>query len=220
MKEEDVARYLTEHPDFFESHAHLLLDVQIPHPHGGRAISIGERQALALREKIKILESKLAEVIQFGEENDAISEKVHRITLALVMARSLETLLHSTHFNLREDFAVPHTGIRLWGDIPEHPGLAEFAPVSNELRVFAENLTHPYCGPHPMHETASWFGEDGDRLRSFAMVALRAEKAFGLLVLASEDPQRFYPEMGTIYLKRLGELISSALMRHLHEAKG
>jgi len=27
--------------------------------------------------------------------------------------------------------------------------------------------------------------------------------------------QRFYPEMGTLYLKRLGELVSSALLRYL-----
>ena len=36
-----------------------------------------------------------------------------------------------------------------------------------------------------------------------------------MLALASEDPQRFYPEMGTLYLKRLGELVSTALRRYL-----
>jgi hypothetical protein len=47
------------------------------------------------------------------------------------------------------------------------------------------------------------------------MVALRGENAFGLLVMASEDAQRFYPEMGTLYLKRIGELVSVALLRYL-----
>ena len=37
----------------------------------------------------------------------------------------------------------------------------------------------------------------------------------GLLTLASEDPQRFYPEMGTMYLKRLGDSVSAALGRSL-----
>jgi uncharacterized protein YigA (DUF484 family) len=32
-----------------------------------------------------------------------------------------------------------------------------------------------------------------------------------LLLLASEDPQRFYSGMGTLFLERLGELISAAL---------
>jgi uncharacterized protein YigA (DUF484 family) len=44
---------------------------------------------------------------------------------------------------------------------------------------------------------------------------LRDGVAFGLLALASEDAQRFYPEMGTLYLKRLGDLVSAAVARHL-----
>jgi len=33
------------------------------------------------------------------------------------------------------------------------------------------------------------------------------------VALASEDPRRFYPEMGTLYLARIGELLSHALAR-------
>ena len=36
---------------------------------------------------------------------------------------------------------------------------------------------------------------------------------FGVVALASEDPKRFYPEMGTLYLQRIGELLSHALWR-------
>ena len=81
--------------------------------------------------------------------------------------------------------------------------------------MYAEGLPHPSCGPNALYETDTWFGEDGGRLKSFAMVALRTSRTFGLLVLASEDPERFYPGMGTLYLKRLGELISVALDRYL-----
>lgn len=217
MKSEDVAEYLKTHPEFFAENGPLLADISLPHPHGDRAISIGERQLLALREKIRLLESRLVELIQFGEENDAIGDRVHRVSLALLTARNLDALLHAIYFNLREDFAVPHVLLRLWGGTPANPDTAEFSPVSNELRGFTENLAHPYCGPHAVYETGSLFGEDSERLASFAMVALRAEQTFGLLVLASEDPERFYPEMGTLYLKRLGELVSVALMRHLNE---
>ena len=51
--------------------------------------------------------------------------------------------------------------------------------------------------------------------KSFAMVALRTTHTFGMLVLASEDAGRFYQGMGTLYLKRLGELVSVALDRAL-----
>jgi uncharacterized protein YigA (DUF484 family) len=66
-----------------------------------------------------------------------------------------------------------------------------------------------------MFETAAWFGEAAGMLKSFAYIALRTDRVFGLLALASEDPQRFYPDMGTLYLRRVGELISTSLVRFL-----
>jgi len=60
---EQVAEFLKQNPGFFESHVEVLMNLQIPHPHGGRAVSIGERQLVAAREKAKMLEEKLREMI-------------------------------------------------------------------------------------------------------------------------------------------------------------
>ena len=59
MKDDDVARYLRENPGFFENYADMLAEITVPHPHGGRAISLSDRQMLGLREKSKALESRL-----------------------------------------------------------------------------------------------------------------------------------------------------------------
>jgi len=214
MRPEDVARYLQDHPEFFEDHAEVLSEIQVPHPHGGRAIPLSERQIVSLREKTKVLEAKLRELVQYGEENDALGEKVHRAALEVIKAPHLEAMLRAIYYNLREDFAVPHVSIRLWSDA-EHPPLAELGPASQEARVFAESLHHPYCSGKPMFETGLWFGEVETILKSFAYVPLRGDKVFGLLILAAEDPQRFYPEMGTLYLERLGELVSTGFGRFL-----
>lgn len=214
MKPEDVANYLQQHPDFFEQYADTLAEIYLPHPHGGRAISISERQILTLRERSKQLEAKLREIIQFGEANDAIGEKMHRLTLALLGARDIGGVLNAIYLNLREDFAVPHVVLRVWRS-DGRADLPEFAVVSNAAREFAASLTHPYCCAHAMADTANLFGEAGPHLRSFSYLPLRDDEVFGLLVLASEDPQRFYPEMGTLYLKRLGELVAAAIARHL-----
>lgn len=219
MKAEEVVRYLQDNQGFFEDYAELLAQIYIPHPHGGRAIPIAERQILTLREKSKMLEGKLAELIQFGEENDAIGEKMHRLCLALLPAGDLDSLLRSLYYNLREDFAVPHAALRVWGADPGATAgnVAEFAPVSDELRRYAQSLEHPFCGGDANPEVLSWFGESAEQLHSIACVPLRdnAKSCIGMLALASEDPKRFYPEMGTLYLKRLGELLSAALDRYL-----
>ena len=215
MKAEEVIRYLQDNPGFFEGYAEVLAQIYIPHPHGGRAIPIAERQILTLRDKSRMLEGKLAELIEFGEENDAIGEKMHRLCLALISARDMQGMLQALYYNLREDFAVPHAVVRIWGASPGAPECPEFTPVSDELRQYAASLEHPYCGPGANAEVASWFGETAAQLRSFACTPLRdaGNACVGMLALASEDPARFYPEMGTLYLKRLGELASAALQR-------
>ncbi len=218
MNADEVVRYLQDHPGFFEDYAELLAQIYIPHPYGGRAIPIAERQILTLREKSKMLERKLAELIQFGEENDAISEKMHRLCLALIATGDRHGMLQALYYNLREDFAVPHAMVRIWraGAGTVAAGGPEFTPVSDELHQYAAALEHPFCGPSGKVEVAAWFGEAASQVRSVACIPLRdATKAcFGMLALASEDILRFYPEMGTLYLKRLGELASAALERY------
>jgi hypothetical protein len=167
-----------------------------------------------LRERIRTLEQKLAELITFGEENDAISERMHRATLAMIAAPGIDDLLGTFYFHLREDFAVPHIALRIWGT-NNASEREEFAEVSEEVFAFTDSLTSPYCAQHPMFESADWFADAQPPLQSFAYVKLAGERFNGLMVLASEDAERFYPEMGTLYLQRLGDIASAAIARYL-----
>src|SRR5947207_11417336 len=207
-----VALYLKENPQFFEQYADVVADIFVPHPHGGHAIPIAERQIVALREKNTELENRLREMIRFGGENDQISERLHRSTLALIAAPDLETTLAVLYHSLKEDFGVPQVAARLWGKVPEQSYLPELAATSTEIREYANQLGQPYCGPVAAFESREWF-EDGDVLQSFAFLPLRTAHTFGLLALGSPDAQRFHPGMGTMYQTRLAELASVATAR-------
>lgn len=214
ISSDQVASFLREHPHFFEEYAPLIADIQLPHPHGGRTISISERQILTLREKNKLLEGKLAELIEFGEENDAIGEKVHRFCLALIECDGLDQLVDAVYSNLEDEFDVPHVAMRLWGRAPDRDDRTEFARVPEEVQKLVASMAAPVCGPHAVYELAAWFA-DAASLKSFALVPLKHSELRGLLVLASEDAKRFYPEMGTIFLKRIGELVSASVAARL-----
>lgn len=214
----DVAQYLKDHPEFFNQYADLLAQITIPDPHGGRAVSITERQIVGLRDQVRKLESKLAELIRFGEENDILSSKTHRLDVALAGAADAASVLRLIYEHLGDDFAVPHVAVRLWdmGYAGSDPNGPEFTPMSVAAHEFAATLQRPYCGAGGGPDVVGWFGEAGEHVRSLALVALRHGNAtFGLLALGSEDPQRFYPEMGTLYLERIGEMASTALARTL-----
>lgn len=212
MNAEDVARYLRAHPDFLNEHHELFAELTVPHPrHGGQAISLAERQLHALRDKIRLLEVKLAELIRFGEENDDISSKVHRLSVTLLRAGSAASVRQAVLSSLQDDFAVPYVGLELWA-VAAQP---DDCGVSEAARRHVDSLRHPYCGAPESIEMASWFGEAAAHVRSLALMPLRSQGAcFGLLALGSAEPERFYPEMGTLYLNRIGELVAAALAAH------
>lgn len=215
LNEQAIAEFLTRHPNFFNDYPTLLAELHIPHPHGTHAVSMSERQLIAMRDKVQMLENKLAELIQFGEENDGISEKLHALTLALLTAKTPDDVVGALKLHLREGFAVPHHALRAW--TLADSGAAELgAPVADDARKRVAEMAHPVCGTLAVPEASDWFGEVSPHLRAFACIPLRtgpsAETA-GLLVLASEEAKRFYPGMGTLYLERLGQLVAAALAR-------
>jgi uncharacterized protein len=201
MDANEVAKFLKANPQFFDQHPQLLESIYVPHPHGGRAIPLTERQIVSLRDKVRVLEGKLGEFVRFGEDNDAIGEKVHRLTLALVGAKDAPAATQALHFHLREDFSVPHVALKLW----------THDDVSPELRDKADSMGAPQCGAAAGSPFLGWFGEAADHVRSIALIPLGQTRTLGLLALGSEDPQRFFAEMGTLYLRRIGELTAGAL---------
>jgi uncharacterized protein YigA (DUF484 family) len=160
-----------------------------------------------------MLEGKLRELVQFGELNDTISERVHRMTLVLLAARDLPSLLDSLYKNMHGDFEVQSVALRLWvdGTAQDRP---EFTDITEEARIFAETLTDPYFSDRPMFDSWAWFEGGADVVRSLVYLPLRAERAFGLMVMGSDDRDRFSPDQGTLYLTRLGEIVSMALNRY------
>jgi uncharacterized protein YigA (DUF484 family) len=218
MNDDDVARYLLENPVFFDDHPELLNQIRLPNPHGGQAIALSDRQVQTLREENKALKAKLHELVQFGEENDAITSKMHSLAAALLPVASIPELLAALHAGLREGMSVPHTALRVWGGRPyagEGADREEFAAVSDELKAYASGLSRPYCGPSGNPEAANWFGEAASHVRSVAHMPLREGDGtcIGMLALGSEDVLRFYPDMGVVYLQRLGELAGASLRR-------
>lgn len=213
LTHDQVAQFLRDNPEFFSHYGDLLTQINVPHPHSGQAISIGERQVMLLRDRARNLENKLKEFIQFAEENDAIGEKMHSLALGLMRAKTLPAALQSLYLNLTENFAIPHVTVRVWGGASQD--LPEFAPVSEDIRILKGSLAQPQCGHAAPEEVRGWFGETGAHLQSFALTPLKEEGVDGMLVLASEDPKRFYPEMGTLYLTWLGQLTAGAISRFL-----
>jgi hypothetical protein len=218
ITEDDIANYLANTPGFFERHAELLAAVQLTSPHGQRAVSLQERQMEMLRDKIKGLEFRIIEMIRHGQENVAIADRLHKWTRATLLAAAPSQLPGVLVDELKHQFLIPQAGLRLWGVAEAYQGQPFAAPVSDDLKAFANSLTLPYCGINSGFEAARWL-DDGAAVTSVALVPLRHgggdANVFGLLVLGSPDPTRYSADMGTEFLVRIGEIASAALARLL-----
>ena len=215
ITEGDIAQFLARTPDFFERHAELLASVQLSSGHGNRAISLSERQASLLREKIKALETRVAEMIGHGQDNLVIAGKMQSWTRRLLQTAQARDLPGAIVESLAAELQISQAAIRLWGVDPAHAGEGFALDVSDDVRSFAASLSAPYCGVNPGIEAARWL-PDAAQARSMALIALRTglgAPVSGLLVLASPDAQRFHSGMGTEFLERLGELAGAALSR-------
>jgi len=215
MQDDDIANYLAGHPDFFDQHPELLTALQLPHPQNGQAISLVERQSLMLRERIKTLEGRVADMVRNAQENDAISARLVAWTRALLLESEPAALPQTLVSSMKEVFSVPHCALRLWSVQPAYADLPCARPVTPDTVSLADSMRVPFCGSNVGFEAAGWF-DDGGGVQSLAMLPLRVgadAKSFGLLVLGSADKDRFHITMGTAFLERIAELASAALAR-------
>jgi uncharacterized protein YigA (DUF484 family) len=215
ITEDDIADFLLNTPDFFGRHAELLSAVLLTSPHGNRAVSLQERQAEMLREKIRILERRVMDMIRHGNENVIIADRLQRWARCLFLADSPQALPRVMVEGLQTEFMVPQVAIKMWG-VAEAYAAEPFAQgVSADVKSLASSLMAPYCGANAGFEAVGWL-PDPATVASVALIALRensASQAFGLMVLASPDSQRFHAGMGTDFLERMAELGGAALSR-------
>ncbi|NRT54505.1 DUF484 family protein [Sphaerotilus uruguayifluvii] len=217
LSEDDIASYLVQTPGFFERHAELLANVELANPHGQRAVSLQQRQMEMLRERIHGLERRIMEMIRHGQENAALSDRLHQWIRGLMLVSDPRDLPELLVIDLQEQFRIPQAAIRLWDVAPAFAAEPVAQAVGAEMRRFASSLATPYCGSHTTLEAVQWLQQPAT-VASLALLPLRrstTSPAFGLLVLGSPDPTRYAPEMGTDFLVRIGELASAAVTRLL-----
>ncbi len=222
ITEDDIANFLVNTPDFFNRHAELLAAVRLASPHGQRAVSLQERQAEMLREKIRALELRMMELMRHGTDNEVLMERQHRWVKTLLMTTNARDLPHTIADQIQHDFMVPQVAIKVW-DVIDTFQIEPFAVgVSQAVKEFAATLDVPYVGLNTDIDAVQWLVEPS-AAKSVALIPLRATRledtphsaatapVIGLLVLASPDAQRYHAGMGTAFIERLGDLASAAL---------
>jgi uncharacterized protein YigA (DUF484 family) len=222
LSDTEVSDYLQTYPDFFERNGLLLAKLRLPHlRESGATVSLVERQVEVLRDRSQTLERKLKELVDVARANDALADRIHRLSQRLIRARDLTATIAAIETSLREDFDAMHSVLVLF--LPEaaalegHPGRFVRAgdAGSAEVKSFETLLQSgkPRCGQIRDSQRDYLFGKDTIEIGSVALTPIGPKGSIGLLAIGASDSGRFHPTMSTEFLSRIGELVAYALTR-------
>jgi uncharacterized protein len=222
LSDDTVESFLLSDPNFFERNAQLLANLHLPSPHGNGTISLIQRQQIAQRDKIRATEIIMAEMMEYGRENDITSQKIHDLSLALLANASSGNLANILEQSIKQAFSLAHISLHVWDSTQEELSNSPFFyPITKEFTQWMTSLTTPY---HGKKNTAVEILIDqsilNDQLKSFALIPLFNKNSseypvYGAIILASNDQEQFHNDSGKLFLTRIGELISAALLQNL-----
>ena len=210
----EVAAWLRRHPAFLQQFPDLALTLMVPRDNGPTA-SLASYQLDILREKNRELAKRLHELFANAQENERLAVRTHQLTLALLKQDSAADTLRAMAAALAEDFhgdLVRIVGFRAVEELAEADWFQHVAADSPRLAGFQDILKagEPVCGRLHPDKNALLYGMRAEDVQSSALLAL---PAVGLVAVGSRDPNRFFPGMGTLFLRLMGEALAAGLQR-------
>lgn len=214
LNAQEVASYLRRHPDFLAQFPDLALNLTMPRE-AGEATSLLSYQIDVLRDKNRELSRRLHELFRNAEDNERLAVRTHQLALGLMRASSAAGSLRAMAASLQEDFGSELIRIMLFKPVA---GIGE----TDWLRVRASNQAdwapfrdllagdEPLCGRVHKDKLECLFAEKAELVQSVALLPLAGR---GMLAIATHDPHRFFPGMGTLFLRLMAEALVAALAR-------
>ena len=211
----EVAAWLRRHPKFLQQFPDLAISMVVPREEGPAA-SLASYQLEILRDKNRELTRRLQELFGNAQENERLAVRTHQLTLALLKQSSAADTLRAMVATLSEDFQGDLVRIVLFepvAGLDDVDWLQVIARDAKTLAPFRDCLAdgEPLCGRLQPEKNALLYAMREEDMQSSALLPLPGT---GLLAIGSREPNRFYPGMGTLFLRMMGESLEVALARY------
>jgi hypothetical protein len=210
----EVAAWLRRHPTFLLQFPDLALSLVIPRE-SGPAASLASYQLEVLRDKNRELTRRLHELFGNAQENERLAMRTHQLTLALMRQTSAADTLRAMAAAMAEDFhgdLVRIVAFQPYAGLDEADWLQVIASDSPSLAGFHDLLAQgePVCGRLHPDKNALLYGLRAEDVQSSALLVL---PHVGLVAVGSFGPNRFFPGMGSLFLRMMGDALAAALRR-------
>lgn len=195
----EVRNYLLSHPDFFSKHIDLIEKLKISHPIKG-SVSLVEMQSEQLRKRIKQLTQKLNQLINVAKQNEKIYRVYVALNLRLMTCKTVDDIQHTLEEVMIEELHLTSVYIK--------PFKGPHALPELQQRLFIEKRfkNNPFFfGRLSQHEKQLMFAED--IAESAALVLIGEKNPIAILAVGSKDASHFAPNMDTLMLKQLQQML-------------
>ncbi len=217
ITEDQVIKYLQQHPDFFVQQPNLLAELRLPHDSGG-AISLVERQVAILRERNMDMRHRLSKLLDNARDNDRLFDKTKRLVLALLESSSLNDAINSLFYSFNNDFQIHYTTLILFTDSDDLKAdkarLETIEQAREHIGTVIRN-SKPICGPADAGMVNYLFPNHSNHVGSMALAPLVYGTTFGVLAIGNRDPHYYRSSMGTLFLSYIGEVLNRTLPKYL-----
>ena len=210
----EVAAFLRRHPQFLRQFPDLAVSLVVPRDEGPAA-SLASYQLEVLRDKNRELNRRLQELFGNAQVNERLAVRTHQLTLALLKQNSAADTLRAMAASLAEDFQgdmVRIVSFRPVAGLEDADWLQQIDQGDKHVDPFRDCLAdgEPLCGRLQPDKHALLYGARADEVQSSALLPMPGQ---GLIAVGSRDPNRFYPGMGTLFLRMMAESLATALRR-------
>lgn len=204
-----IVDYLQENSDFFDRHPQLLTQLKVTHSAHG-AISLVERQQLVLRERIRMLEEEITDLMVNARRNEDIFRHYSALYERLLQCETLDDVAASLQATFAEQLQLPALTLRFFDsplDLPEQ--FTFTADTHKQLLSKRFQNTTMYLGRLTSAEQRLLFPEKA--IESVALMLLGDNGDLGMLAIGSDDASHFEPAMDKLLVSQLQTLLSAIL---------
>jgi uncharacterized protein YigA (DUF484 family) len=192
----EVAAWLRRHPAFLKQFPDLAISLVVPRD---------DRE----------LSRRLHALFANAQENERLAVRTHQLTLALMRQDSAGDTVRAMAASLAEDFQGDLVRIVLFQPVAglDDVDWLQVIPAGDaRLAPFKDCLAdgEPLSGRLQPEKHALLYGDRGEEVASSALLPM---PGVGLVAVGSRDANRFFPGMGTLFLRMMAESLAVALQR-------
>ena len=202
-----VINFLKKHPTFIIEHSEELADLDLDINVDGNIFL--EKQLEALKERQEKQQQKLDFVVDSALSNQKLEDQLLEFTMTVLRGGQAATdpiefvkSLLIQHFDIND--------VLLLSDLS-----TDSTDMTDRYEEVSQRIMHhsSICDDRVATSLLEdMFPNSAGEIKSSAFIPLLLDDSItGVLVLGSNDQERFHPDMGVLFLDRLGRLIGNYL---------